>query len=869
MTRYPRLLLFLTCLTLWGCEEAAVTSDASDHINAGYGYLDQGQFRAVMIEVQNALAIDQEIEGAHVLQARVMIELGNNRAAYQILERSGGESFEYFDALVRAYLNSRKYASAMFTLRQNESSFQENQAALQNHYGRAYTGLDDAEKANESYQAALGIDPENVEARLGLVTLMAIRGDFISAELQLLDILDTHPDHVNAMMLITGIYLAQSRFQRAEETLTQTIAALPTTDMYTAQRASVIRTLVNLLAQQGRSGEAIIYQRILADAFPQAQENNQKFQEALEKLRDGELEVAERILVDLQESSPGNQTGGALLGVIKYLQGEESAAQSYFDETVDIETVTTPVLKAMALNLFRLNQPLKVVEVLQSAIDKNTTDPQIQAIYGISASTAGLNEEGLRALQRAVDLDPENPRFRLVLAQFFNSLRPPERENALEVLSDGYSLASDNDEITVAYTNQYLLMRMPERGDEVIDAMLESRRGDYDALVIAGGYWLRRQNLDRSMAQFQAAVQLDAEQKGAHFGIGAIELREGRYLEARNAYETVLAIDPTDMNAYRGIMQSYVEGGVPEQGIAVLQEYSESRFDSASRVIVEYHASNDALDDAVEYLRRIERTSPDSYETRELKAEVNYRRAILAAQEGDYARARTSLFEALNAFPLSLRILVKLAQVEVDAGRLNEASKVLAEIRNHHPNSVRIEEITGDIALKGNQFAEATDAYRRYWERSKNDIVALKLLHAMEEAETPVEEIQPLVDEWRNAIPQSQEALLYQARLLEGDDLAIAALYEDYLVRWPDTPAILNNLSMRYIQLGRVSDAVGPAETALSLAPQNPAIMDTLGWALHLVGDSDRSVQLLADALALDPENVEIQKHLETARGEI
>ena len=205
----------------------------------------------------------------------------------------------------------------------------------------------------------------------------------------------------------------------------------------------------------------------------------------------------------------------------------------------------------------------------------------------------------------------------------------------------------------------------------------------------------------------------------------------------------------------------------------------------------------------------------------------------------------------------------------MDAGRLNEASKVLAEIRNHHPNSVRIEEITGDIALKGNQFAEATDAYRRYWERSKNDIVALKLLHAMEEAETPVEEIQPLVDEWRNAIPQSQEALLYQARLLEGDDLAIAALYEDYLVRWPDTPAILNNLSMRYIQLGRVSDAVGPAETALSLAPQNPAIMDTLGWALHLVGDSDRSVQLLADALALDPENVEIQKHLETARGEI
>ncbi|MDD1713576.1 MAG: tetratricopeptide repeat protein, partial [Methanoregulaceae archaeon] len=59
--------------------------------------------------------------------------------------------------------------------------------------------------------------------------------------------------------------------------------------------------------------------------------------------------------------------------------------------------------------------------------------------------------------------------------------------------------------------------------------------------------------------------------------------------------------------------------------------------------------------------------------------------------------------------------------------------------------------------------------------------------------------------------------------------------------------------------------ALGFAEQALKLKPDNPAIMDTAGWILVQQGQAERGAKLLQQALSKMPNAAEIRYHLAVA----
>jgi len=80
----------------------------------------------------------------------------------------------------------------------------------------------------------------------------------------------------------------------------------------------------------------------------------------------------------------------------------------------------------------------------------------------------------------------------------------------------------------------------------------------------------------------------------------------------------------------------------------------------------------------------------------------------------------------------------------------------------------------------------------------------------------------------------------------------------------PGNLVILNNLAWA---LSEAKDprAVGFAEQALKLKPDNPAVMDTLGWILVQQGQPERGLKLLQQALSKVPDAAEIHYHLAAA----
>jgi predicted Zn-dependent protease len=75
---------------------------------------------------------------------------------------------------------------------------------------------------------------------------------------------------------------------------------------------------------------------------------------------------------------------------------------------------------------------------------------------------------------------------------------------------------------------------------------------------------------------------------------------------------------------------------------------------------------------------------------------------------------------------------------------------------------------------------------------------------------------------------------------------------------------VLNNLAWSFFEI-KDPRALGFAEQALKLKPDNPAVMDTLGWLLVQQGQTERGIRLLQQALGKQPDAAEIQFHLALA----
>jgi Flp pilus assembly protein TadD len=87
------------------------------------------------------------------------------------------------------------------------------------------------------------------------------------------------------------------------------------------------------------------------------------------------------------------------------------------------------------------------------------------------------------------------------------------------------------------------------------------------------------------------------------------------------------------------------------------------------------------------------------------------------------------------------------------------------------------------------------------------------------------------------------------------------AQYNDAIDSWetglryaPNDPSLLNNLSVAFLQKGRVEEAALAAQTALTVDPNMPQALNTLGQAYMAKGDVERAVQYFLRALEREPD---------------
>lgn len=846
-------------------------------LNNGTMYLEQGQFNAAYIEATNAINLDSTNLGAHLLIARIHLQLGRYRAALGQLQVANPGLFVLRDqpgyefTLVEAYLSRSKFKSAQRRLAQVKTALQAvDPLRLARLELQAHAGLEEFDKALSMADEILANAPGDPETLLYLARISLGKGDALTAERHADSVLKTDPDNVEVMLFKAQLLYMQGRLAAAEETLSLAAASLPTTDIYTGQRARVLSSLSSVLARQGRTGEALTYQQQLSEAFPSGAEVQERYALAMTEIGKGNLEQAESILEQLEQTTPGNETTGTLLGVIKHMQGDPREAESLFDENVDGEIASPLVVGVAAVNQFQLNQPYKLLELLSDRIDE-VTNPRLLALYGVAALSANRGEEGVNVLRRALQLDPQNARPAIAIANYLNTQQPPDLDMALAELREAEKHQPADISLQSNLLRQLLLLELHEEARDYAKSLVDRYPQVAASHLIAGTLHVRFNEFEQAHAKYLDALKVDRETLPAWYGIARINIEQKNWIAAEEAYQQIIDIDGDQLEAYRGLYTIYRAQGNGEAGIARLEQLITKVDASAAAVAVsEIHFANNNQAAGEQYLSLARQRDPESQHARTLSANVHYQRGIQMMRGGDFTNARTAIFTALTSFPGNRQMLALLVETEIRSGELREAAKVLREMERLHPSAILVDALRADLYVAEGEPESALPHYLIAWTKLPSDVIASKYFRTFRHLGR-LEEGEQFLATWRSVFPSS-----VLATIMTGDHFIATKrpekaieLYENLLVHVPDSTAALNNLALLYLEARGPESALPLAERAYSLASVSPSIGDTYGWILYKLGEPERALPILREAAQIDANLSELQAHLAEVKAAI
>lgn len=178
---------------------------------------------------------------------------------------------------------------------------------------------------------------------------------------------------------------------------------------------------------------------------------------------------------------------------------------------------------------------------------------------------------------------------------------------------------------------------------------------------------------------------------------------------------------------------------------------------------------------------------------------------------------------------------LRAAEILARQGKTVQAEKMLRDLANKRNDSPLPWIKTGEIALSGERFLQAVDAFGE----ALNRVGPLNRSHwslfysrgaAYERA-----------GQWDKAEADLQKALMLA----------------------PDEPLVLNYLGYSWLERGKnIPEASEMLERAAHLAPNDGYIADSLGWAHYLQKQYGKAVRILEAAVSLEPGSATINDHL-------
>lgn len=872
LTTLPKFVLtpLVVAIAISGCDGSgnadANAAKARQYVERAENYRQHGQYGAAIIEARNAMKLAPENKAGAVELANLLNELGQPRQAIELLKplAETGDKGAVL-ALAQAYLLQHKFQSTLDYIQSATRRLNlENDNELRLKSARAYIGLGQYEEASALLQALRDTPQVGTQAQLHLAEIDYLQGDIEASETAIKQLLEKAPNDVNALIMAANLAEQQGRLDQAEDLLSRALMNLPQTDTLTPVKANVLQKLTTILTKRGRTGEALIYAKTLSDANPEGAALQDKFKQGVQLFEDGNLDEAEKILSEVYDQS-NNDLAGTLLGMIRYSKNDMTGAANYLDRHVDPEVASDAALMALASTQLRMEQPNKLLELIGPEERSQIKNPQLKALLGIAMIQTGDSAAGEKLVTSAQAEQPANGSIRAALARYY--LSSGQAQKALALLEQGLSATPKDEGLNRLYIGANMALGKSDRALATAQSFAETAPATAENYLLYGHVALLAKKYDVSQAALQKALTLKPDYPQANLELAQLHMARQQPQPAQDLYKRLIGADPDNVAAIKGFVttQEMIAGrqSVADNIEPLIMSVSQSQ--TARAVIAEYYLRNRQFDATGRILKGVDTGAEGSY-VAAVKQTYTLALAEQALAAKNYPDARLHIVDSLRVNPRNPQLLGTLAHIEIQAGELKEAEKVIAQLDQIQPQAPIVLKLRGDLAQASNQGGAAAEDFRKLWDMSRTDSNAARLYKSLEAQDGAAAEA--FLREWQTAMPQSDRPYLIRAVTLQkhGNAKDALAQYEAALTRNGNNPVTLNNLAWLYFEKGD-KRALALAEKATQLDPKNPAILDTYGWLLVQNKEAARGIAKLEEAAKLAPDSKEIAEHLRQAKG--
>lgn len=365
---------------------------AKAHAALGTVYLQLGDFPASEEALARALQLTPGLMQAESNLALLYAKterLEDAIRVYQDLVQRHPESLQIWLGIAAAYQQAARYEAAIEAY-QESLKRSPNHAIAMTNLASCYEAVKQVRQAIRYYKTALAQAPNLSMANGNLGAIYQKQGELDKA-LPLLEKAVRHDPRFTAARYCLGLVLTKKReFQRAAIAYQQVIAQQSD---HVGAYYNLAQALFRLKRPEEGKQAMEIYRRLNAIAQ--------------------EIEDRERaILIE-----PNNPLKHYRLGLVYAKYGKIDEAISAFQEALNIDTKAHYALNALArLYILRGVELQDAIAHAEKAVHL-TQSPQYMQTLALAYFQAGKRENALKAIQIAIEMDPENDAFRQTLTK--------------------------------------------------------------------------------------------------------------------------------------------------------------------------------------------------------------------------------------------------------------------------------------------------------------------------------------------------------------------------------------------------------------------------------------------------------------------
>ncbi len=809
---------FLMLCLLSGC---GLAMDNEDRLVRGEQAFADGEYRAAVIDAKNILLEEPDNVAARLLLGRVSVEIGDGAAAEKELRRAmqlGASPAAVVVELARALLLQRKFAEVLDEIILDGLASSDIESTVRRIHGDAYLGLNKPELARDMYSSALLLQPDSLDARLGMVSSFVAERNFAQARGAIDHILETNADNPRVWLYSGSL---NARLRDFENAAANYQVALDRADALSdgASRLQALAGLAESFLGQQEVERARRQIDLLATEAPESFPT--KLLIARLAYIDEDWMTAQQNLLQILRAAPDFRPAQVLLGAVHLSSGSLAQAEMYLSAAVAAEPGDVIARRMLAETQLQMNK----AEDAQESLAPIVSEPNADLVSLNMAARASLGRrdigEALGYLRRGVEENPDNVDLRFQLAATL--LEVGRTDEAQAVLDD----------VDVSDSEEHAYRR--------------------DALGV-----LRAMRDGQAAAALQAARQVAGTfaDRGASFNLlGAVQLANKDLDGAKVSFERALELDPTGVVSRRYL--AAIDESTGDLATAA-SHYAKIVADDADATWATFALGRIAsrqedYQQAAEHFRRASIAEPENTVYR-----LNLAKAERQLDNG--SKAVQVLEDKIEASLDHIPSAIMLAVLRAEAGDLEGAMDVAKQLLLRYPDNPASHAFEGEIHLLSKNLVLADAAYEKALSLGPIRGHALRAYQIKRKlgvtgAQGPLAaylKVRPLDNEVRVVLAESY---------MQIDDLTKAiAAYERVVSDEPENAVALNNLAWAY---SLVDDprAIETAKKAHDAMPDNGAIVDTLGWIMISQGFDEEGEDLLRKAVALENGRAEIRYH--------